>query len=274
MSDSLWPHGLQQAKLPCPSLSPWICSNSCPLSQWCHPVISSSVTPFSSCLQLFPASGSCSMNWLFTSGGQSIKASVSVLPINIQSWFPLELTDFIPCSPRDSQESSPASHFKSINSSVLSLRYGPSLYTATGKTIALTIRIFVGKVMSLLFNMLSRFVIAFLPRSKHLLISLLQSPSTWILEPKKIKSAICFHFFPQLFATKWWDQMPWSSFFQCCFFKLAFSLFSFTLTKRLFSSLPLYAVRVVKVKVTQSYPTLCDQMDCIVHGILPEYWSG
>ena len=87
------------------------------------------------------------------------------------------------------------------------------LYTTTGKTIALTIRTFVGKVMSLLFNTLSRLVTAFLPRSKHLLISWLQSPSAVILEPKKIKPL--FPLFLHLFATKWWDQMPWSLFFEC-----------------------------------------------------------
>ena len=88
------PHGLQQIRLPCPSLSPGVCSNSCPLSWWCHPTISSSVVPFSSRLQSFPASGSFPMNQLFASGGQSIgaSASASVLPMNIQDWFPLGLT--------------------------------------------------------------------------------------------------------------------------------------------------------------------------------------
>ena len=97
MSNSSWPHGLQHARLPCPSLSPGVCSNSCPLSQWCHPTISSSVIPFSSCLQSFPASGAFQMSQFFTSGGQSIgvSASASVLPMNIQDWFPLELTDLI-----------------------------------------------------------------------------------------------------------------------------------------------------------------------------------
>ena len=83
---------LQHARLPCTSPSPGACSNSCPLSQWCHPTISSSVVPFSSCLQSFPASGSFPMSQLFASGGQSIGASAaSVLPMNIQAWFPLEL---------------------------------------------------------------------------------------------------------------------------------------------------------------------------------------
>ena len=96
-SDSLRPHGLQHARLPCPSLSPGVCSNSCPLNQWSHPTISSSVIPFSSCLQSFPASGSFPMSQFFASGGQSIgaSASASVPPINIHGWFPLELTGLI-----------------------------------------------------------------------------------------------------------------------------------------------------------------------------------
>ena len=91
MSDSLWPHGLQHASLPCPSLSPGVCSNSCPLSWWCHPTSSSSVVPFSSCLQCFPASGSFPVSQLFASGGRIIgaSASASVLSVNIQDWFPL-----------------------------------------------------------------------------------------------------------------------------------------------------------------------------------------
>ena len=97
MSDSLQPHGLQNAWLTCPLLSPAVCSNSCPLSWWCHPSISSSVIPLSSCLQSFPGSGSFPMSWLFTSGGQSIgiSASASVLPMNIQGWFPLGLSGLI-----------------------------------------------------------------------------------------------------------------------------------------------------------------------------------
>ena len=92
---SLSPHGLQHTRLPWPSPSPGVCSNSCLLSRWCHPTISSSVIPFSSCLQSFPASGSFPASLLFTSGGQSIGASASVLPVNIQGWFPLGLTDLI-----------------------------------------------------------------------------------------------------------------------------------------------------------------------------------
>ena len=91
MSDSLWPHRLQHARPPCPSPAPGACLNSCLLNQWCHPTISSSVVPFFSFLQSFPASGSFPIGQLFTSGGQSIglSASASVFPVNIQDWFPL-----------------------------------------------------------------------------------------------------------------------------------------------------------------------------------------
>ena len=97
VSDSLQPHRLQHARLPCPSPVPGACPTSCPSSRWCHPVISSSVIPFSSCLQSFPASGSFPISRLFSSGGQSIgtSASASVLPMNIQNWFPLGLTGLI-----------------------------------------------------------------------------------------------------------------------------------------------------------------------------------
>ena len=97
MSDSLRPHGLQHARLPCPSPTPGAYSNSCPSHQWCHPTISSSVIPFSSCLQSFLASGSFPMSLFVTSGGQSIgvSASTSVLPMNVQDWFPLGWTGWI-----------------------------------------------------------------------------------------------------------------------------------------------------------------------------------
>ena len=170
-------------------------SNSCPLSRWCHPTISSSVISLSSCLQSFPASGSFQMKRLFfASGGQSIgvSASTSVLPKNIQELFPLGLTGLIFLLSKGlSRIFSSSTVQKYHNSLVLSLPYGPELphpYMTTGKTIALTRWTFVGKLMSLLFNMLSRLVIAFLPRSKILLISWLKSPSAAILEPKKIKS--------------------------------------------------------------------------------------
>ena len=121
VSNSLWPHGLQHTRLPCPSPTPWAYSNSCSLHRWCHPNISCSVVPFSSCLQSFPASGSFQISQLFASGGQSIgvSASASVFPINTQDWSP--------SSPRDSQESSPTPQFKRINSWALSFLYSPSL---------------------------------------------------------------------------------------------------------------------------------------------------
>ena len=130
MSDSLQPHGLQHVSFPCPSPSPGACSNSCPLSQWCHPTILSSVVPFSFCLQSFPASGSFLRSQLFTSGSQSIGASAlaSVLPMNIQDWFPLELTGLISLQSKGlSRVFSNTTHFKSINSLVLSFLYGPTL---------------------------------------------------------------------------------------------------------------------------------------------------
>ena len=97
VSNSLQPHGLQHTRLPCPSLSPRVCSNSCLLSRWCHSAVSFSVIPFSSCPQSFPVSGSFQMSWLLTSSGRSIgvSASASVLPMNIQDWFPLGWTGWI-----------------------------------------------------------------------------------------------------------------------------------------------------------------------------------
>ena len=129
MSDSLQPHGLQHSRFDCPSPTPRVYSNSCSLSQWCHPTISSSVIPFSSHVQSFQASGSFRMNQFFTSGGQSIGVSASalVLPMNIQDLFPLGWTGWNFCSPRDPQESSPTPQFKSINSLVFSLLYSPTL---------------------------------------------------------------------------------------------------------------------------------------------------
>ena len=129
MSNYLRPHEPQHTRPPCPSPTPGVHPNPCPLSRWCHPTISSSVIPFSSCLQSFPASGSFPMSQLLTSGGQSIGvwASTSVLPMNTQDWSPLGWTDWSPCSPRDSQKSSPTPQFKSINSLVVSFLYSPTL---------------------------------------------------------------------------------------------------------------------------------------------------
>ena len=122
VSNSLWPHGLQYVRPPCPSPAPRVDSNSRPLNQWCHQTISFSVVPFSSCLQSFPASGYFPMSQLFASSGPSIgvSASTSALPMNIQNWFHLGWTGWISLHPRDSKEFSPTPQFKSINSSALS----------------------------------------------------------------------------------------------------------------------------------------------------------
>ena len=126
---TLRPHKLQHARLPCPSPSPGTCSNSCPLIQWCHPTISSSVVPFSFRLQSFPASGSFLMSQLFAPGGQSIgaSASASVLPMNIQDWFPLGWTGLISLQSKDSQMSSSTPQFKNINSLVLTFLCSPTV---------------------------------------------------------------------------------------------------------------------------------------------------
>ena len=121
--NSLWPQGQQHARLPCPSPTLEACSNLCPLSWWWHPIILSSVIPFSPCLQSFTVSESFLMSQLFASGCQNTgaSASVSVLPMNIQDSFSLGLILWSPWSSRDSQGSSPIPQFKSINSSALSL---------------------------------------------------------------------------------------------------------------------------------------------------------
>ena len=125
---TLPPHGLYHARIPCLSPTLGACSNLSPSSWWCHPTVSLSVIPFSSCLHSFPASGSFPMSQFFPSGGQSIGvlASAPVLPVDLQDWFPLGLVGPL-CSPRASPESCPTLQFKSINSSVLSFLYGPRL---------------------------------------------------------------------------------------------------------------------------------------------------
>ena len=129
VSEFLWPHESHQARPPCPSPNSGVHSNSCPSSRWCHPAISSSVVPISSCPQSLPASGSFPMSQLFAWGGQSIGVSalVSVLPMNTQEWSPLGWTGWTSLQTRDSQESSPTPQFKSINSSVFSFLHSPNL---------------------------------------------------------------------------------------------------------------------------------------------------
>ena len=129
MSDSLWPHELQHARPPCSSPTPRVHPNLCPLSQWHHPTNSSSVVPFSSCHQSFPASVSFQMSQLFTSGGQSIglSASTSVLPMNTQDWSPLEWTGWISLQSKGLSRVFSTPQFKSINSFALSPLYNPTL---------------------------------------------------------------------------------------------------------------------------------------------------
>ena len=211
MSNSLRPHGLQHARPPCPSPTPRVYSNSCPLSLWCHPTISSSVVPFSSCLQSFPASGSFQISQFFASGGQSIgvSASASVLPMNIQDWFPLVWTSLISLKSKGLSRV----FYNTLSSKASILRHSVFFivqlshpYMNNGKTIALTRQTFVGKLMSLLFNKLSRLVITFIPRSKCLLISWLQALSAVILEPKNQNLSL----FP-LFSI----YLPWSDGTRC-----------------------------------------------------------
>ena len=196
MSNSQQPYVLQHTRLLCPSSSPRICSNSCPLSQWCHPTISSSVVPFSSSLQSFPASESFLMSWLVTSGSQSIgaSASASVLTMNIQGWFPLGLTGLISLQPKGF--SRVFSKTAVLQHSVFFMVQLSHPFMTTGKPY-LWLYGSLSANYCLFFNTLSRFVIGFLPRSKGLLILRLKSPSAVIMKPKKIKS-LCFHVFPSI----------------------------------------------------------------------------
>ena len=153
MSDSLWPHGLRHTRLPCSSPSPRVCSNSCPLRGWCHPTISSSVVPFSSCPQCCLTLGSFPVSQLFASGHWSIGASVSssVFPVTTQGWFPLGLTGWI-TAVQGTLKSLLQHH--SLKASILwcSAFFMVQLshpYVTTGKAIGLTLWTFVNKVMSL-----------------------------------------------------------------------------------------------------------------------------
>ena len=210
---TLQPPELQHARPPCPSATPGVHPNSCPSCHWCHPAISSSVVPFFSCPQSLPASVSFPMSQLFIRGGQSIgvSASASVLPMHIQDWFPLGWTGWISLQSKELSRvfSNTTLQKHQFFGTQLSLWSNSHPYMTTGKTTTLTRWTFVSKVMFLLFNMLSRLVIAFLPRSNYLLISWMQSASAVIFEAKKIKS-VTVTIVSRLFAMKWWDQMPWS----------------------------------------------------------------
>ena len=177
------------------------CPYSCPLHQWCHPAISSSDILFSFYPKSFPESGTFPMSQLIPSGDQNTGVSASVHPVSIQNWFPLRLTGLISLQFQGTLRSLLQHHswkvlipwFSAFSTLQLS-----QPYMTTEKTIALTIWTFVGRVMSLLFNTRSRFVIAFLLRSNHLLISWLQSLSTVILKPKKRKSVTTSTFSPSI----------------------------------------------------------------------------
>ena len=289
ISYSLWPHRLQHTRLPYPSPPPRACSNSCLLSHWCHPTISSSVSTSPpafilsqhqylfqrvSSLHQFSSVQSLSRVRLFVTWWiEACQASLSITNsrsslklMSIKSVMPC--SHLIICHPFLLLPPIPPSIRVFSNESILRMRWPkywsfsfsiipskeiPGLisfrmdwleflavqgtlksllqhhsskasillcwafftvqlshpYMTTGKTIALTRRTFVGKVMSLLLNMLSRFIITFIPKSKRLLISWLQSPSAVISEPRKIKSATV-SIVSHLFAMKWWDRMPWS----------------------------------------------------------------
>ena len=195
VSDSLQPHRLQHARLPYSSPSPGVCSNSCPFSQWYRPTISSSVVHFSWLLLIstFPASGSLQMSQFFASGWPKYWSfSFSIGLCNEYSGvisLRIDRSDLL--AVQGTRKSLLQHH--SLKTSILwpSAFFMVQLshpYMTSGKVIALTIWTFVDKVMSWLFNTLSRFIVAFLPRSRGLLISCLQSQSAVILEPEKIKS--------------------------------------------------------------------------------------
>ena len=202
MSSSLRPHGLQHARLPCSSLSPWVCSNSCPFSHWCHPNI---ILFHSHLLSLSQHQGL--FQWISSSHKV---AEILDLQLQHQSFQWIFRVDFFqdwlvwsPCSPRGFSSSTiQKQQLFSAQSSFFLMDHLSCLYITTGKDIVLTRQTLV-KVMPLLFNTLSRFLIAFLPRCKHLLILLLQSPSAVILETKKIK---CLFFVIYL---------PWSDETRC-----------------------------------------------------------
>ena len=191
---TLWPHGLQHARLPCPSPIPRACSNSCPSSQWCYPTLSSSVVPFSlpsafPSIRVFSSESVLRIRWpKYWSFSFSISPSneYSVLISIRMHWLDLLAVQGTLKSLLQ-HHSSKVSILQCSAFFMVQLSH-PLTYMTTGKTIALTRQTFVSKVMSLLFNMLSRLVIAFLTRTKRLLISWLQSPPAVILEPPKIKS--------------------------------------------------------------------------------------
>ena len=214
MSDSLWPHGLQHASLPCSLLSPGICSNTCPLSRWCHPTISFSVTPIlflpsvSPSIRVFSQELALYIRW-----PEYCSFSLSNSPSNEYSglisfridWFDLFAVQGTLKSLLQ-HHSSKASVFQPSAFLIVQLSYP---YMTTGKTVALTRWTFVSEVIPLLLIHFLGWSYLFLPKNKCLLISWLQSPSSVLWSPRKITS-MTIPLFPHLFAMKEWDQMPWS----------------------------------------------------------------
>ena len=208
VSNSLLPHELQHARPPCPSPTPRVYPNSCPLSGWCHPTISSSVVPFSSCpvfpsIRVFSNESALRIRW-----PKYWSFTFNISPSNEHSGLISFSMDWLDLLEVQGTLKSLLQHYSSEASilwhSALFIVSHP--YVTTGKTIALTRRTFVDKIMSLLFNMLSRLVITFFPRSKHLLISWLQSPSAVMLEPKKNKVSHCFPIYlPRSIGTRCHD---------------------------------------------------------------------
>ena len=240
MSDSLRPHGLQHTRLPYLSPTPGAYPNSYPSSRWCHSTISFSVVPSAPALIVSLLMAFSNESVLHIRWPKYWSFSFDISPSNEYSGlisFRIDWFDLLAVQPRDPHESSPTPQFKSISSSALSFLYSPTLTAIHDywKTIALTRWTFISKVMSLLFNMLFRLVIAFLPRSKCLLISQLQSPSAVILEPKKIKSltvsTVSLSMCHEVMGPDAMNFVFWM-----LSFKPAFSLSSFTFIKRLFSS--------------------------------------
>ena len=199
---TLWPHGPQHARPPCPSPTPGVHPNTCPSSPWCHPAISSSVFPFSSCPQSFPASVFSNESVLHIRWPKYWSFSFSISSSNEYSGLISFWMDWLDLLEVQGTLKSLLQHHSSkasiLQHSAFFIVQLSQSYMTTGKTIVLTKWTFVGKVMSLLFNMLSWLVITFLPRSKHLLISWLQSPSAVILEPKNIKSGTLSTFSPSI----------------------------------------------------------------------------
>ena len=209
MSDSLLPHGLQHVRFPYPSVSPRICLDSCPLSRWCYPTISSSVTPLLLLPSIFPSIMDFSSDLAFSIIWPKYWSfTLSISPSNKYSQlisFRIEWFDF----PGVQGTLKSLLQHQNLKASILQcsaffMVWLSHLYMISGQTIALTIQTFVGKMTSLCFKMLSRFVTAFLPNSKSLLILWLDSPSSVILESKKIQCVIAFTFYlPRSEGTRW-----------------------------------------------------------------------